>query len=288
MGTIETILVTGATGKQGGAVAHCLLRRGAAVRILTRNRAKGTEWGKAGAEIAVGDLTDRASLDAALRGVKGVFLVTTPFERGMEDEVRQGRTMADAAKAAGAEHLVYTSVGSADRKTGIPHFETKWAVEQHLRKIRIPSTILRPVFFMENFASPWMLPAIQQGTLVFPLPPDRKLQMIALQDIGAFGAAAFLRPKEFIGEVIELAGDALTLPEALEILSRTMGKPIRYAQLPDDQLESALGHDFAVMFRWFIRTGYSADIPALRTRWGIPLTRFQEVIAKASWAREGG
>lgn len=279
------VLVTGATGKQGGAVARSLLRQGATVRVLTRSRAKGAEWEKPGAEIAVGDLTDRASLNTSLKGVKGVFLVTTPFERGMDDEVRQGKTMADAAKAAGVEHLVYTSVGSADRQTGIPHFETKWEVEQYLRKTGLPFTILRPVFFMENFASPWMLPAIQQGTLTFPLPPDRKLQMIALQDIGEFGAAALLRPKEFVGEVIALAGDELTLPAALEILSRTMGKPIRYAQLPDDQIESALGHDFAVMFRWFIRVGYSVDIPALRKRWGIPLTRFQNLVPKASWAK---
>lgn len=281
----EKILVTGATGQQGGAVARSLLRQEQKIRVLTRNPVKGEELRKMGAEVVVGDLTDTASVKSALQGIKKVFLVTTPFEAGMETEVRQGITMVDAVKAAGVDHLVFNSVVSADRNTGIPHFETKWRVEQHIQKVGIPATILRPVFFMENFASPWMLPAMQKGKLVFPMQPNRRLQMIALKDIGEFAAAAFLRREEFIGQVIDLAGDDLTIPGALDILSRSMARKIQYEQLPDDQLENALGHDMAVMFRWFNKVGYNVDIPALEKRWGINLTKFKEVIAEAPWAK---
>lgn len=281
----ETILVTGATGQQGGVVARYLLQQGEKVRALTRHPAKAEALKKMGAEVAVGDLTDPDSLKPALRGVKKVFLVTTPFEAGMEAEVRQGVEMAEAAKEAGVEHLVFSSVGSANNNTGIPHFETKRRVERQIKRVGLPATILRPVFFMENFTAPWMLPAIQQGKVALPLAADRKLQMIALDDIGAFGAAAFIRPKEFIGQEIDLAGDALTMPETLGLLAAELGKPIQYEPLPVDQAEKVFGHDFGVMFRWFNEVGYSVDIPALENRWAIPLTRFRELVTTGTYQR---
>lgn len=280
----KLILVTGATGQQGGAVAKSLLRQGQNVRVLTRNPDKASALAKAGAEVVKGDLTNPSDLQTALRGVRGVFAMSTPFEAGMDAEVRQGKALADAAKQAGVAHYVYTSVGSADRNTGIPHFETKWQVEHHVRQIGLPATILRPVGFMENFGT-FFRAGILQGTLVLPLRPDTKLQMIAVGDIGEFGAAAFLRPNDFLGQAIELAGDELTMLEVVDHLSRTMGRAIRFQQLPDDQAEAALGHDFALMFRWFNQVGYSVDIPTLRKRYGIPLTTFADVIATAEWAR---
>lgn len=129
------ILVTGATGQQGGAVARALLAKGQPVRVMTRNPEKAASLAKAGAEIVQGDLTNQAILQMALRGVHGVFAMSTPFEAGMEAEVRQGIMLADAAKEAGIAHYVYTSVGSAHRNTKIPHFESKWKVEEHIRKI---------------------------------------------------------------------------------------------------------------------------------------------------------
>lgn len=281
----ETILVTGATGQQGGVVARYLLQEGVKVRVLTRRPAKADALKKLGAEVAVGDLTDKESLQPPLRGVRKVFLVTTPFEAGLEAEVRQGIGMIDAAEEAGVEQLVFSSVGSANRNTGIPHFETKWQIERHLKQADVPATIFRPVFFMENFTAPWMLPSIRQGKVVLPLAADRKLQMVALDDIGAFGAAAFIRPKEFLGEEIDLAGDALTVPEALELLAREIGKAIRYEPLPIDQAEKTLGHDAAVMYRWFNEVGYSVDIPALEKRWAIPLTKFRELVTTEAYQR---
>lgn len=279
----ETILVTGSTGQQGGAVAKSLLRQGQKVRAFTRNPAKAEALKKLGAEVVSGSLTDRSSLDLALKGVKKVFLMTTFFEEGMEVEVRQGITAVDAAKAAGVEHLVFTSVGSAHRKTCIPHFETKWQVEQHIKKIGLPATIIRPTAFMDNFGTFWQ--PSSEGVILAPLRPDTKLQMIAVQDIGEFAAAAFLRPAEFIGQAIDLAGDELTMPEMASHLSNRMGRSIQFQQIANDQAEAAVGLDFALMFRWFNEVGYDVDIPALGQQWGVPLTTFKELVEEASWAR---
>src|SRR5215217_3745854 len=169
----KPILVTGATGQQGGAVARALLAQGQKVRVMTRNPEKAASLAKAGAEVVQGDLTNQAILQMALRGVHGVFAMSTPFEAGMEAEVRQGIMLADAAKQAGITHYVYTSVGSAHRNTRIPHFESKWKVEQHIRQIGLPATILRPVWFMENFTT-FAKPSAE-GIMMLPMKPDRKL-----------------------------------------------------------------------------------------------------------------
>lgn len=279
----KTVLVTGATGQQGGAVTRSLLRQGHKVRALTRNPNKAAGLAKAGAEIVKGDLTDKATCERALQGTDGVFAVSTFIEAGMDVEVQQGITLADAAKKANVKHFVYTSVGSANRNTGVPHFDTKWKVEQHISQLGLPATILRPVWFMENFGT-YFLPS-PEGVLVVPLRPDKKLQMIAVQDIGEFGAAAFLRPDEFIGQAIDLAGDEMTPPEVAAHLSRTMGRPIQFQQMPDEQVEPTMGYDFAVMFRWLNEVGFSVDIPALRQRFGIPLTSFTDVITRAGSAK---
>jgi uncharacterized protein YbjT (DUF2867 family) len=279
------ILVTGATGQQGNAVACSLLRQGQKVRALTRNPDKAARLAKAGAEVVKGDLTDPAGLEAALQGVHGVFAMSTPFEAGMDAEVRQGMVLADAAKKAGVQHYVYTSVASVDSNTGIPHFESKRKVEEYIRQLGLPATFLRPVWFMENFGSPWLRPSILQGKLAVPLRPATKLQMIALQDIGEFGAAAFLRPDRFIGQAIELAGDELTMPEVAAQLSRAMGRPVQFHQIPDEEAAAMVGQDFSVMYRWFNSVGYSVDIPALRQRYGIPLTSFADLVTTADWAK---
>lgn len=279
----KPILVTGSTGQQGNAVARSLLRQGQKVRVLTRHPDKAAALAKAGAEVVKGDLTSQADLQKALVGVRGVFAMSTPFEAGMDAEVKQGTMLADAAKQAGVTHYVYTSVGSADRNTGIPHFETKWKVEQHIRRISLPATILRPVFFMENFST--YFPPSKEGILEMPMRPTTKLQMIAVKDIGEFGAAAFLSPTRFLGQAIDLAGDELTIPQVAAHLSRTRGRQIQFRQIPDDQVEKLMGQDLALMFRWFQEVGYSVDIPALEKRYGIPLTKFADLIATADWAK---
>ena len=282
MGSTGIILVTGATGQQGGSVARHLLQQNQKVRVLTRNPAKAEALAKLGAEVVQGDMADPKSLAAALQGVSGVFAMTTPYE-GIEKEVQQGIALADAAKAAGVSHYVFTSVQSADRNTGIPHFETKWKVEQHIKKIGLPATILRPAFFMENFASPWFWPSISQGKIVMPLKPATSLQMVNVEDIGAFGAAAFIEPEKFIGQDISLAGDELTMPEAATILTKVLGKTIIFETFPEDQAAGAMGADFAKMFKWFDEIGYNTDIPGLKRQYGIPLTSFEKAAPNTKW-----
>ena len=186
-----TILVTGASGQQGGAVARKLLEQGQSIRALSRSLDKLRNLQNLGVDTIVGDLNDPGTLEKALSGINKAFLVTTPFEAGMDAEVQQGINFIKAAKKFDLDHLVFNSVAAADQNTKIPHFETKIEIEKFLKSSGIPATVLRPVFFMENFASPWFLPAIQTGKLSLSVHPDISLQMTELDVIGDFVAAAF-------------------------------------------------------------------------------------------------
>ena len=265
MSSPPTILVTGATGQQGGALARLLLERGQRVRALTRRADSPAAEALAGrgAELAVGDFDDRASLERAMRGIDAVFLMATPFQAGIEAESRQAITVADAATAAGVSHLVYSSVANADRQTGIPHFDSKYPVERHIQALGIPSTIIGPVFFMDNFAGPFLLPGLREGKLALALPASRKLQQVALADIAGFAALVLERREPFLGRRIDLASDERSGAEVAEILSRVLGRRIEYVELPLEAVRAGSEDTFR-MFEWFDQVGFSADIAALR------------------------
>jgi uncharacterized protein YbjT (DUF2867 family) len=281
--TKKTILVTGATGQQGGAVVRRLRAKGWQVRALSRNLNKPTAQAlaKQGVTVMQGDLDDDESLLRALEGVYGVFSVQTIGEQGTEGEVSQGKALANAAYAAGVEHFVYSSVGGADRKSGVPHFESKWNVEQHIRSLPLAHTILRPTFFMENFL--FNRPALQDEilTLAVTIRPETKLQMTTVDDIGAFAALAFEHPQDFQGKDLELAGDELTLPQVAEIFSQVTGRPTRFVEADREQLRS-FSEDLAMMFTWFDDYGYAADIPALRALYP-QLTSFEKWVSSKQW-----
>ena len=282
---VASILVTGATGKQGGAAAKHLLAEGWRLRALVRDPDKPAPRALAekGIEIVPGDLDDPASLERAAQGVYGVFAANTPVEQGPAGEERQGKALAVAAKAAGVQHYVYTSVGGAERNTGIPHFESKWQIEQHVRSLGLPATILRPAFFMENFAEPWARPAILGGTLVQSMRPDKPLQMIAVDDIGAFAALAFGRPNDFLGRALELAGDELTMPAIAAALGLAIGRPVRYVEQTLEPLQEA-NRDVAAMLWWFNEQGFQATIPELRALYP-RLTDFETWLHATGWDR---
>ena len=193
----------------------------------------------------------------------------------------QGRNLADAAKAAGVKHFVYSSVGGAERGSGVAHFESKWQVEQHIRALGLPATILRPVFFMENFFFPNFRQPILEGTLNWELRPDTRLSLIAVDDIGAFAALALEKPDEFIGQAIEIGGDELTPPEVAEHFSAVIGRPVQFVEQSMDQIRS-FDSEMAAMLQWFIDEGYQIDIPALRAIHSQLLT-FEEWLRKAGW-----
>jgi uncharacterized protein YbjT (DUF2867 family) len=261
----KIILVSGATGQQGGATARHLLAAGWRVRALTRDPGSPAAQALAarGAELVRGDLDDRASLDRAVRGAYGVFSVQNFWLPGVgfDGEVRQGEALADAAAAAGVQHFVYSSVGGADRHSGLAHFESKWLVEQHVRALGMPATVLRPVYFMENLRRPWNAP--KDGVLALGYKPETPVQMIAVDDIGALAALAFARPEQLVGTATEIAGDSLTMPQVAETWSRVTGQPVRFVEAPIEEIRSR-NPENARMLEWMNRGGYQADIPALR------------------------
>src|ERR1700748_776953 len=274
----RTILITGVTGQQGGAVAQALQGTGFNLRGLTRNpdSEQATALARDGVDIVKGDLDDEATLRRALKDAWGVFGVQNAGEASVEQEEAQGKRLAALAREAGVEHYVYTSVGSADRQTGVPHFDNKYRIEETVRGLRFPShVILRPVFFMENLVAPFSL---QRSTLAWALGPGTKLQMIAVDDIGWFGARGFTDAAALNRREIDLAGDVRTMPEAAEILTEALGRPIAFAQTPIEQVRQ-YSQDMALMLEWFERVGYSADIAGLEREFGRTLTKLPD------WAR---
>ncbi|MDP9410525.1 MAG: NmrA family NAD(P)-binding protein [Actinomycetota bacterium] len=217
-----------------------------------------------GAELAEGHFDDAGSLEDAARGMDAVFVVATPFEAGPEAETRHGVAAADAARAAGVSHLVYSSVADADKRTGIPHFESKREVEDHIEWLGVPYTIVAPVYFMENLLAPWNLPELKESRLPMALSASRPLQQIALSDIAAFTAMVMEDREGFEDRRVNIASDELTGDEVAGVLSRVTGREIRYVELQLEQVRQAIGEDGALMFEWFDRVGYSADVGSLR------------------------
>jgi uncharacterized protein YbjT (DUF2867 family) len=285
MAESKKILVTGATGQQGGAVARELLARGYNVRAMTRKpkEEKAQALAKLAAELIQGDLDDTASLQKATKDVWGVFAVQNTWEAGVEKEQQQGIRLAEVSRETEVQHFVYSSVGSADRNTGIPHFDNKWRVEEAVRGLDFPSyTIIRPVFFMENFISPWFKPGIDEGKLMVGIKPDTVLQMIAVEDIGKYDAWAFEKHEQLNGRAIDIAGDACTMPEAAKIIGSACGKEIEFVQTPIEEVRK-LSEDFAIMLEWFDAVGYNADIDALSQESGIQPTTLAEWASKVDW-----
>jgi uncharacterized protein YbjT (DUF2867 family) len=259
------VLVTGATGSQGGSVVQALLEQGHQVRGMTRNADSSVaeKLRQRGVEVVAGDFIDQDSLVRAASGVDTIFTMTTPFEEGVEAETAQGIAITKAAKEAGVGHLIYSSVANADKATGIPHFDSKYEVEKHIASTGVPYTIIAPVYFMENLTTPWSVPELRQGKLALALPADQPLQQIAVRDIGAFAAAIIERRETVFGHRYDIAGDELSGEKSAAIFSEATGRNIQYVSFPPDALR-AQSEDMALMFEWLNDTGYSADIAGLR------------------------
>ena len=277
-----TVVVTGATGKQGGAVVKILLARGHEVRAVTRDTAsaKAGELSKAGVTLVRASFEDTAALTKVLEGATSFFAMTTPFEVGTQAEMRQGISAVDAAKAAGV-HLLFNSAGSANRKTGVPHFDSKYAIEEHIAKIGVRATVLAPVYFMENLY--FGKEQLTKGVYASPLPPTRRLAQVAVADIGAVAVRLLENPDRFAGRRFDLGGDELTGNEAIAVLSRITGRPFTYFQVPLDVIRQRMGEDGAKMYEWFDRVGYTFDRAALRREFPeVPFHDFE------SWAKAQG
>ena len=260
----KTMVVTGATGNQGGATARSLLADGWHVRALVRDdmTPAAAALAAAGAELVRGDLDDPASLEPAVRGAYGVFSV----QSANPNELTQGTNVVDAAQAAGVRHLVYSSVGGAESQNGFYREHgwgpiDKWQIEQHIRSLGVPATILRPAGFMEDFTSPARF--FQNGSLNVPWHDDLIMQLIAIDDIGTFAALAFADPGLYLGKALEITGDRLTAPQIADAFSTAAGRPIPHTQIP---LETLREHapEAAKVFTWANERYFDTDLTPLR------------------------
>ncbi|KAK6539641.1 hypothetical protein TWF694_009847 [Orbilia ellipsospora] len=265
----RTILIAGATGQQGGAVLEALKstpefsNSSLSIRAIARDpTAASKKLGSTNISFHKANLTDQASLEAAMAGVDAAFLITIPIPNP-EAEVTQGKTFIDAAKAAGVKYIVFSSVGSAERNTGVPHFESKRVVEKYLEESGIAHSIIRPVAFMDNFPLQGLGRFFALGMFKTFL-GNKRVQLIAVKDIGVFGAKALIDPVYWTGKEVELAGDDKSVKEILDVYQKVQGSRPWIAWLPYLLLKLMLPTDIFLMFKFFYEDGYKADIPELQ------------------------
>jgi uncharacterized protein YbjT (DUF2867 family) len=247
----KTIFVTGGTGNQGGAVARNLSQQGFTVKVLTRNpnSAKSLSLKKLNIELVKGDLNNGDTYRNHLRDAYGIFSVQT-FENGVDKEINQGITLATLGKELGIKHFLYSSVFGADLNTGIPHIDSKFKIENHIKQTGLPFTIIRPTSLFENFLIPQVKKGILNGKLVQPINRDTIQQYIAAEDIGKAAAKIFLNSNEYLGRTIPLATEQLTTQEVADTFSKVLNKKIEYKKLPVLITRLFLGKGLYNMFKW--------------------------------------
>ncbi|GCE50073.1 NmrA/HSCARG family protein [Thermosporothrix hazakensis] len=251
------ILVFGANGQQGSATARHLLAKGWQVRAFVRRPEAATQLQRAGAEIVQGDLNDRASVVRAMQGIYGVFSVLPHNEQ----ESEQGKNIAEAALEAGVRHFVYTSISNAEELFQNNVNTPKWEIEQHIWKLGLPATILRPAGFMDSMAHP--LYGVVQGTLAIPLKPHTPYPMIAVSDIGMFATLAFEEPDQYLGKTLELAGDAPTPLQIVAAISQATGHEVTFTQLSLETIRQQ-SSELARAYELIEAGGFKGDSAALR------------------------
>jgi uncharacterized protein YbjT (DUF2867 family) len=262
------VLVTGGTGTQGGATVKNLLEtKRTRIRVLTRSpdSPKAQRLASLGVELMAGDMDDAASLRRALSGVSAAFSVQQWTDKGgVAAEERRGKAFADAVKAENVPHLVYASAEGVERASGLAHYESKWAVERHIRDLGLSRTILRPVGFMDTFAANAFVRGVMLGLFRTALGNSKRVQLVAASDIGWFAARALEDPERYAGREIPLAGDELSVPEFVATYKQVTGRAAWVAPIPKFLPKLALPEEYGAMFTWIGEQGFKADIGALR------------------------
>ncbi|WP_254543790.1 NmrA/HSCARG family protein [Halomarina pelagica] len=278
---MKRILVAGATGSQGGGVVDHLLSGEYGkyeVYGLTRDAhgEAARELSARGVNVVEGDMRDGVTMGMLAEGMDGVYCVTTFFEDGVAAEIEQGETLATAAAAAGVPHFVFSSVAGADRDTGLKHFESKYAIERHLRELDLPATVVRPVYFMQNFER--MRGEIVDGRLALPLEVGTRLDLVDVNDVGRLVATAFADPDRFVGASIDLAGDARTLSELAAAFAAALDRDVTAVHLDRGEYRMVAGDELADMYAWFDEHGYGIDVDALVAEYGFVPRTFEEYL----------
>jgi uncharacterized protein YbjT (DUF2867 family) len=249
----RVVAVTGATGRQGGAVARHLLSAGWRVRAITR-RPDGPAAGAlaaAGADVVRADMMNTSDLVQAFRDAYGVYSVQNFMPGGTEAEITQGRNVADAAKATGVQHVVYGSAGPRASDTGIASWNSKHTVQAHLRALGLPLTVLRPMAFMELMTDKDFFPPVSTWSLMPKLMgQDRPLGWICTDDLGAIAARAFAEPDRFVGTELDLTADVQSIAQCRRIWHDVYGRPPRGFPMPVWMFRRFVGSDLLTMWRW--------------------------------------
>ncbi|KAL6890016.1 NAD(P)-binding protein [Trichoderma evansii] len=279
----RALLITGATGKQGGSVIKALLARHTEFKILAVTRdvtspsAKRLAAASPNITLVQGNLDNTEAIfenakKAVQEPVWGVFSVQLPAmnKTGPIIEQAQGKALVDSAIKHGVKHFVYSSVDrngakSIDNPTNIPHFISKHHIEHHLinsAKDKMSWTILRPVAFMENFAAGFVGKVF--ATAWREVVKSRPLQLISTDDIGTFAAFSFIQPHQFAGKSISLASDELSYAQVEEIFRKKTGLPPPTTFAFMARLVLRLSEEMGTMFNFFEKEGYGADIKSLK------------------------
>lgn len=261
----KKIFVTGATGNQGGAVARNLLNKGFYVKALVRNPAAAELSPQDNLEIMKGDLDDPTSYHSCLKDVDGVFC-NLVFKYGIDKEIKQGIDLVNAAAENKIEHFVYSSVIGCDLKTGIPHWESKLKIEDHLKASGIGHTILRPASLYENMLIPQVKSRILKGKLVLPTQRNTVQQYISSEDIGKIATTIFSNLEKYRGRTMILAAEQMNGEQLASTFSKIMGREIKFQQLPMFITRLVMGRDLTKMFRWINNNDacFVKDMPALQ------------------------
>ena len=256
----KIIAVIGATGAQGGGVVRAILADrsgGFTARAITRNpnSEKAQALRAAGAEVVAADIDKPETLNQAFAGAYGAFCVTNFWEHfSPERELTQAGNMAQAAKTAGVQHVIWSSLENTRKwvplednrmptlqgKYKVPHFDAKGEADELFREAGVPLTILLTSFYWDNFiyfgSGPQRTP---DGSLalVFPM-DDKRLSGIAAEDIGKSAYAIFKQGRKYIGETVAIAGGHLSGEEMARAMSQALGQEIRYQNVPPEVYRS--------------------------------------------------
>ncbi|MFB6224550.1 MAG: NmrA/HSCARG family protein [Haloarcula sp.] len=291
MSETRSVLVVGATGNQGGAVVDHLLASDETFDVHGLTRDATSDAAAAledrGVTMDEGDLDDPDTLREPVRAADVVFAVTNFWTQGYDAQVQQGKNIATVASEEGVDQFVFSGVGGHDEDTGIPHFDSADEIDQYIRSLDLPYTVLKPVFFFENLEA-FAEDIVDDGTLALPLAEDVGLQMVSNDDLGHAAAVAIENPDEFVGEAIDLAGDEKTLEETATVLSDITGVDVEAVHVPIEDAYDTFGEEFAVMCEWFNEVGYSADIDALEQRFGFAFDTLESYLRENGWADKQG
>ena len=257
----KTIAVCGATGRQGGAVARCLVERGWKVRALTRrpDSVKALMLAGRGAEVVRADMRDRRSLEAAFEGAHGVFSVQNPMTSGLEGEVLEGKTVADAAKSSRVRHLVYGSAGFGE-PTGVGSWDSKLRIEEYIAELGLPVTALRPTAFMELMTDKGFYPQFSTWHVMPKVAgAEAKIGWLAVDDLAVIAGKAFADPQRFVGQALSLSADVQSIAECRAIWKDVCGQKPRSLPMPVWLFERIVGDDLTTMWRWVRRAPLTFD-----------------------------